>query len=161
MTKSTPSPFIALPHGPAPPLTGIRGWLYLLAIGMILNPIGGVMDLIRYYQGIAAAFQQSPTGVIGDLIINLTWLAFICYTTAVFFGERRIFKKAFTVMVFTFPAPVFLDLIWVSAATGVPLANLISMSVEEIGKSLGSIIGGIPWVAYVWRSRRVANTFTR
>jgi hypothetical protein len=64
-------------------------------------------------------------------------------------------------MVFMNPVVVFFDFLWVSAISGVPLATFLNQqpTTEQLGTAIGYMILGLPWVAYVWRSRRVANSF--
>lgn len=151
----------ALDHVSIPPLTGIRGWLVLLGLGMIIAPVRFVYSMIKYYSVEAnlKVFQSLPAAMIYELILNFLLLAFLFYTTVIFFKKNRTFKKVFTIMVFMNPVAVFLYYPWVSAISGVPAPVANSFLGEQLATAMGSMIAGLLWVAYVWRSHRVANTF--
>jgi Protein of unknown function (DUF2569)/Peptidase family M48 len=150
----------ALDHVSSPPLTGIRGWLALLGLWMIIAPIRFVYTMIKYYSDGAnlTVFHSLPAAMIGELVLNLLYLAFLFYAAVILFKKKRTFKKVFTITVFMNPVTVeFLYYLWASAISDVPLAT--SFPAEQLAAAIGSIIPGLLWVAYVWRSRRVANTF--
>jgi Protein of unknown function (DUF2569) len=97
----------------------------------------------------------------GELVLNLLFIAIIFYTTHCLFAEKRIFKKAFTIQALSVLLIPILDWIWGSAVSGIPLASMLDVMAEPVGRGIGAAIGCSPWIAYVWCSRRVKNTFVR
>jgi hypothetical protein len=143
------------------PLTGIGGWLIWLAIGQVLAIPRIVYSMFKYYgdKDTLATFQTYPAAMYGELFLTLLFLGIVFYTTAVFGAHKRVFRKAFTIQVFANPVLTFVNLVWVSAVTGVPLASLGASVSEQIGSAIGTTVACLPWVAYVWRSVRVRDTF--
>ena len=146
---------------PKAPLTGFGGWLIWLAIGQALAIPRMVQKLVAYYgdESTPAMFQATPVAMYGELILWVCYLVLVIYTTGAFFYKKRAFKRAFTIQSLSLLAFGIIDLIWISAVDGVPLAAMINEGAGQLGSAVGATIGMIPWVAYVWRSRRVANTF--
>ena len=153
----TAAPRVEIPTSPQ----GIGGWLILIAIGQVLGPLRVLADLAQTYGSadMARAFKTIPLAMYGTLVIDLAYAIFMLATTVVFFTHKRFFKIMFTWEIFGIFLVVLLEFLWMSATINVPASKLIDASAGEIGQSIGATVAGLVWVAYVWRSKRVRNTF--
>jgi hypothetical protein len=149
-------------------LTGLGGWLILVAIGVCIRPfvIGGqiagnwrsyfLMDVweqltlpsSELYHPLAAPFTVLQ--VAGDSIV----LGLSIMLLSLFFSKRRVFK---TVFIVTMTAAV-LNLGMAQLGTVLIPAFKDSNIMPDLLKAL---FNGIIWSWYMVRSRRVALTFTR
>lgn len=154
---------VAVVAQPKAPLTGFGGWLIWLSIGQVLAIPRIIFRLMQYYtdKDTLALFQISPVAGYGELVTNLLYVGIVFYTTYTYFGQMRIFKKAFTIQALSLPLLFFFDCVWMSAVLGIRLSDMLNAAPKEVGSTIGVTIGFIPWVAYVWRSRRVENTFVK
>ena len=141
-----------------PPLVGIRGWLLLLALGQIVTPLRQLAEAGLYFtdSGVALLFEQTPKVIYGEFLLISAQILITLYTSYLFFTRRRKFKVWFTIEVAAIAVVTAADILWVSATTGILIEILIR---QTIAKSVGALGAGLIWLAYVWRSRRVANTF--
>jgi hypothetical protein len=117
--------------GSAKPPCGIGGWLILVAVQQILGLLAALAVLAVFlYKGVAWEDAVGQTIAAGV----------IAFTTYAFLAKKRMFKGWFTAETLLF---MFVELVGASG-----LAQMI-----------GVVIGNAIWLAYIWRSRRVANTF--
>ncbi|MBS0335386.1 MAG: DUF2569 family protein [Proteobacteria bacterium] len=151
---------------PGKPLSGVRGWLLLVAAMLVLGPLIGA---IRIGADLLAAEHQYPAlqslprwedfkaamwcseAVIAALSTYAGWGLL---------RERRwlAVRRAMLVLWLTGPAGV------VVMGFVVPLLALGESSAREplfISSLLASIVGAGIWTAYLARSRRVRNTYDR
>ena len=149
-----------------PPLSGIAGWLILIAIGQVIGVIKLIASLGQYYGNAdPKLFQQFPVTMWGEAALNTGFVAFAIYTAVLFFGKSSKFPQFFIYQwMFVIFMP-FVDLVWValtlSLYTGRPFAELAKLDPETVGQSIAAMIGAAVWITYIIRSRRVANTFTK
>jgi hypothetical protein len=109
--------------------------------------------------------ERFPAVIWGETAINIGLLMFGVYTAILFFRHSRKFPTFFIwecVLVVLLP---FVDGIWaafsIAAYTNRNFTEFMTVDPKDIGQSVAAaVIGGI-WVAYVVRSKRVANTFVK
>lgn len=147
----TPPP---ITHVENPDLHGIKGWLILPAIGMVMGPIVTVISLIMALNMFNDVSRAGYGGLYTvSILANIGILIFAIYTAIQFFG-----KKAST-------PSIFISFIIVQVVLMLLLTILsISFDAEaftiEYGKAFikGLIIAAI-WIPYFKQSKRVKATF--
>lgn len=148
--------------GAAPgPVSGIGGWLFLLAVGQCLAPLRLAFKLAAEFHHYARALARPDSVVLaaGELVLFFAVLGFQLYVTIALLRRWRAFPRLFLwqwLVMLAWPAA---DLAWVQALTGVPLARLVA-AVEPARAAVPVMLSGA-WVWYVFASVRVRNTFTR
>lgn len=168
---------VRLSRAPAPPwprgpagtdgtTKGLGGWLILVGIAVSLGPLHALFIILKsapYYTASSWARLTTPSApsyhvlwaptLLFELVSNLTLIVFSALLISLFFRRRRLFPAVF--VVFTV-ARVTID--WLDAL----LANAIP-AVRDRGVNWSNhwsvLAAGIIWVTYMFRSRRVQNTF--
>jgi len=149
-----------------PPLSGIAGWLILIAIGQVAGVIKLLGSLAQYYgDADPKLFQQFPITMWGEAALNTGFVVLMIYTAVLFFGKSSKFPQFFIYQwMFVIFMP-FVDLVWValtlSLYTGRPFSEFAKLDPETVGQSIAAMIGAAVWITYIIKSRRVANTFTK
>jgi hypothetical protein len=153
-----------------PELTGFRGWLALLALGMVLSPLRVLSDTVK--SGYTAADWDALAKFRGGTGLayfenGMSW-AYVCLVfglSFLFFRKSRLFPKVFVFAWVTPLAIIVLDVVGMMLVFReyIPLATLMTNAFqdERTIKSLVAFAIGIPWVGYVLMSRRVKNTFVK
>ncbi|TIO10499.1 DUF2569 family protein [Mesorhizobium sp.] len=142
-------------------LVGFGGWLMLLAIGQALSPLRTLVALGSSSDG----YQQLMTLPNGTLAVYgevALLLAFAVFQVVVFVAMLRRsyrFKQLFLYQWFAIPVVFLLNTVWVSAVLGIPVSQVLAGN-ALIAPVVSFILTGI-WVAYVYKSVRVRNTFTK
>ncbi|MGJ5205324.1 DUF2569 family protein [Bradyrhizobium sp. HKCCYLR20261] len=145
---------------------GIGGWLVLVAIGQVLGPIRYLISLADYVRSIRdEVWTRFPAMIWGEIALSLALLAFSAYTTILMFKHARSFPRFFIAeMLFTVVVPL-LDVLAIAAILAISLDRAMTdfLSRESInaGQLAITAISAAIWIAYVLRSRRVANTFVK
>src|SRR5262249_10345559 len=113
----------------------------------------------------ASTIERFPAAVIGEVVLNFLFLVFVIYTAVLFFRTSKAFRKFFVLEVFLGVLLIPIDAVWVafamSAATDQPFGPLLQsvLDPKDIAKAgVHGIVGSI-WILYLFKSRRVANTF--
>lgn len=157
----------AMPAAATPHLAGIGGWLIFIAIGQVLGPVRTGIALVKYYTSEVNGdfFTEYTLTFYGELLMNVAFLAFMIITAVFFFRHSRLFPRLFILeLVLTATLPL-IDMLWaavtVSAVSGTNIADLLSLDPQDIGQVVATVIIGPIWIAYILRSRRVANTFVK
>lgn len=143
---------------PAEP-SGLGGWLILLGIGQVLSPIQFAVQMVSTYGSLPEGLiAQQPMAFAGDVVIRLSVLVLFIVSAWLFFTKRASFPNFFIVsMVAAFLMPFVLGG-WVTLASGVnTLVNLTTL--DFIGPYLLAVVVTALWIAYLWTSVRVRNTF--
>ena len=149
-----------------PPLSGIAGWLILVAIGQVVGVIKLLGLLAQYYGDVdPKLFQQFSVAMWGEAALYTGFLALLIYTAVLFFRKSSKFPQFF---IYEWMFVIFMplvDLVWValtlSLYTGRPFAEFAKLDPETVGQSIAAMIGAAVWITYIIKSRRVANTFTK
>lgn len=132
-----------------PCLNGIGGWLILIIIGRILSVILGIKDIADS----SAAYGFSPVfdtlltvGIILDIVFSITASVVILI---LIFSRNILFRLLFVIQVVVMFIFNLIVIIYV---------NSLGYNFGS-GMLIGSIIGGVIWILYVYRSARVKNTY--
>jgi Protein of unknown function (DUF2569)/GYF domain 2 len=148
-------------------LAGIGGWLVLVAIGQVLGVVLRITGLSHAFRSDAnrELFQLYPLMMYGEIALMVAFLAFMTWTTILFFQHSRRFTWFFIMeWIFLAALPV-VEMAWVaytlSASSAEVFEDLLIIDRQEGVQIVGAILFGSIWTAYVLRSRRVANTFVK
>lgn len=150
-----------------PELTGIGGWLALVAFGQVVGIPRLVVSLGQYYTTTinAELWRQFPATLWGEAVLNAAMLGLLVYTTMLLFQRSRHFPSFFIgEMIFAIVMPL-VDLVWIAwsfaLATGRPISEFLTIEPREGMQMMAAVASALIWIPYTLRSRRVANTFTR
>jgi hypothetical protein len=149
-----------------PDVSGIGGWLIIIAIGQVLGPLRMLVVIGEYFEKLEPSVTQKfPVAIWGETIINVGLLIFSILTALLFFRRSRKFPTYFIWQWFLTIALPFIDAAWAAisfaAYTGQSPSEFATLSPEEVGRSIATAIIGAIWIAYVLRSKRVVNTFIK
>jgi hypothetical protein len=166
--ETTARAAVNAPHVPAAAseLSGIGGWLVLLAIGQVLGPLRFMASAAQYYVSIDKELVQNfPIAFVGEGLLNATLAGLYIYTAILFFRKSKRFPRF---CIYEFLATIFVlpvNAVWVAVTIGMmsgqPVGELLQGAFEpsEIGQMIAAVIGGCIWIPYLLKSRRIANTF--
>jgi len=151
-------------------VSGIGGWLYLVAVGLCLTPIRLGAEIVRGLRPLDPATWQVVTTpgtrayhplfgplIVGELVANAALLVWAIVLLYLFFTKRRAFPVAMI---------VFLIVRVVIQVGDILVARMIPAAAATIGPSVygalaGNLLVVLIWVPYFIKSRRVAATFIR
>ncbi|ESY91989.1 DUF2569 family protein [Mesorhizobium australicum] len=142
-------------------LVGFGGWLMLLAIGQTLSPL----RTLAHFANSADGYQKIMTlpngslAVYGEVALNLAFLALQLVVLVSMLRRSRRFPQLFLCQWFAIPAVFILDTIWTSSILGVPVNEVLAG--DALATPIASFVVTGIWAAYVYKSVRVRNTFTR
>jgi Protein of unknown function (DUF2569)/GYF domain 2 len=148
-----------------PKLTGIGGWLILVALGQIFGPIRLLVSIAQYYSTLDSnIIGKLPVTFAGEAVINFFVLVLSIYTAVLFFRKSKRFPRFFVYEILAAIFLVPLDAMWIAVAasmeTGQSAEQLFQIEPSEIGQTIAAAIIGSVWILYIFKSKRVANTFT-
>jgi hypothetical protein len=137
-----------------PKLVGIRGWLVLPAIGLVLGPIVGVVSLVvgfALYSDVAVAGWGGLFAA--EMVVELGLLIFMIYAASRFFSKKR-----------NAPMVIIALLVTGLAANGLLLLVELGVGAEDFAEEttrmlVRSIISAAIWIPYFRVSKRVKATF--
>ncbi|TPK63855.1 DUF2569 family protein [Mesorhizobium sp. B2-4-15] len=142
-------------------LVGFGGWLMLLAIVQALSPLRTLADLVNSVEGYRQ-LMTLPNGALaayGEVALNLAFLALQLVVLALMLRRSHRFPQLFLFQWFAMPVVFILDTIWISSILGVPVNQALAGD-ALVAPIASFVVTGI-WAAYVYKSVRVRNTFTR
>ncbi|TIP00278.1 MAG: DUF2569 family protein [Mesorhizobium sp.] len=140
-------------------LAGFSGWLMLLAIGQVLSPFRTLAELFSSSEGYKQLIPlpNGPLAVCGEIVLLLVFAAFQVVVLFAMLRRSPRFKRLFLYQWIAIPVVFILDAVWTSTVLGVPVSQILA------GDALAAVIASFAvtgiWVAYVYRSVRVRNTF--
>jgi hypothetical protein len=148
-----------------PEMTGISGWLALLAFGQVMGILRLIFNVGQSLQSITDEVWTSfPTVIWSEMLLNAAMIGFAIWTTVLLFRHSHRFPAFFIVQVICAVLLPFVDLLCVasffSAALNRPFSDFFIIEPRQIGQTAIGVLGATVWISYVLRSRRVANTFT-
>jgi len=147
-------------------LAGIAGWLVIVAIGQVLGPLRLLASLGQYYEKLDKSIVESfPVVVWGEAAMNASMFLLTVSTAILFFSHSRKFPTFFIWQWLAVIILPFVDAAWIAVSmaeyTGRNPTEFVNLEPKEIGQSIAyTIIGGV-WIAYILKSKRVANTFIK
>ena len=133
----------------------------LLAIGQALSPLRTLAELGNSVEG----YQQLMTlpngtlAVYGEIALNLAFLALQLVVLVSMLRRGRRFPQLFLYQWFALPVLFVLDTLLISTVLGAPV-NQVLAGDALVAPIVSFVLTGI-WVAYVYKSVRVRNTFDR
>lgn len=158
------------PRGPAGAdgtTKGLGGWLILVGIGVSLGPLPMLLTLLKSaptYTASSWARLTTPSAssyhvlwaptLLFELVSNLTLIVFSALLISLFFRRRRLFPAVFVIFIV---ARVIIDLIDAFLANAIPAVK--DRAPVDWSSHSRALTTGIVWVTYMFRSRRVQNTF--
>ncbi|RWO94767.1 MAG: DUF2569 family protein [Mesorhizobium sp.] len=130
-------------------LVGFGGWLMLLAILQAFSPLRTLVSLGSSSEGYRQlmALPNGTLAVYGEVALLLAFVVFQVVVLVTMLRRSYRFKQLFLYQWFVIPIVFILDTAWISAVLGI--APIVSLALTGI------------WVAYVYKSVRVKNTFTK
>jgi len=145
-------------------LSGIGGWLILVAIGITVRPFTILVSIIKtlpsYSTTTWAALTTpgadrynafwAPTLLL-ELLFNIVMLIFACLLAWLFYRRKRQFPVVF---VWVMGISIFVNLCDKVLASALPLTTPTNWA-----RFVGSAVVALLWIAYMRRSQRVRNTF--
>ncbi|MBZ9721436.1 DUF2569 family protein [Mesorhizobium sp. AD1-1] len=142
-------------------LVGFGGWLMLLAIGQALSPLRTLAELGASSDGYNQLMlvPNGPMVVYGEVALLLAFMVFQLVVLVAMLRRSLRFKQLFLIQWLAIPVAVILNAIWVSTAIGVSVRQVVTG--EALATHIVSFVLIGLWVAYVYKSVRVRNTFTR
>jgi hypothetical protein len=150
-----------------PKLTGIGGWLILVALGQIFGPIRFLVSIGQYYSTLDSnIIGKLPVTFAGEAVIYFFVLVLYIYTAVLFFRKSKQFPRFFVYEILAAIFLVPLDAMWIavgaSMETGQWAGELLqtALAPSEIRQTITAAIIGSVWILYIFKSKRVANTFT-
>lgn len=135
-------------------LTGIAGWLLVLAILQVASLLFHAIGLARLLPAVERLFALHPIVVGYELIANLVTVTLLLYTTLLLFRRRQAFPFMLRVQLWTVAVLHLVDF----AATRFLIGPTRSIWFET-GEMVGHVTAAIVWSAYTLQSVRVRNTF--
>jgi uncharacterized protein DUF2569/uncharacterized protein DUF4339 len=148
-------------------LTGLDGWLGLVALVQVLGLVWSLLALGRYIVSDvdSVLFQRYPLTIYGEIALMVAFLAYTACTTILFFRRSRRFPRFFIMEWILLAALPLIDTVWVASTLSAyslgSFADLFTIEPREGGQIAGAILLGSIWTAYTLRSRRVAHTFVK
>ena len=148
---------------------GLGGWLVLVALGLILNPIRLLVFLVQTYPPIFQTGAWEALTTPGSESYHQLWAPLLIFEVAgniavivaslallvLFFRRSRHFPKLFVAFALINLVFVILDA-WLGSLVITDEPMFDPVTARELGRSL---IAVLVWVPYMFRSRRVRNTF--
>jgi hypothetical protein len=149
-----------------PEMTGISGWLALLAFGQVMGILRLIFNVGQYVQSITdETWTYFPTVIWSEMLINAAMIGFSIWTTVLLFRHSHRFPAFFIVQMICAVLMPLVDLLCVasffSAALNRPFSDFFIIETRQVGQTVVGVMSAAVWITYVLRSRRVANTFTK
>ncbi|KUM28415.1 hypothetical protein AU467_11285 [Mesorhizobium loti] len=140
-------------------LVGFGGWLMLLAIGQCLAPFRTLADLYSSSEGYRQLMPlpNGPLAVCGEIVLSLGFTLLQLIVLVAMLRRSPRFKQLFLYQWIAIPFVFALDAVWSSAILGAPISQVLAGE-ALVAPIAAFVLTGI-WVAYVYKSVRVRNTF--
>jgi hypothetical protein len=147
-------------------MTGISGWLALLAFGQVMGILRLIFNVVQYVQSISVeVWTYFPTVIWTEVLLNAALIGLVIWTTVLLFRHSHRFPAFFIVQMICAVLLPLADVLCVasffSAALNRPFSDFFVIGAQQIGGTIFTAISATIWITYVLRSSRVANTFTK
>lgn len=150
-------------------LKGLSGWLLLVAIGVVINPIRLLVTVVPAYKqifedGIWEALTTVGSEVynpyfssllVVEIVYNIIILAASIYLVYLFFSKHYLFPKLFIGIVVA--SLIFIPLDAWLVTQVFPGESMFDP--ETTNEFMRSLITGVIWIPYMLVSKRVRVTF--
>ena len=148
-------------------LSGIGGWLILIAIGQLVGPLKFLGSLAPYYSNpdVEALRINFPIVFFIEAVLNASFLVIMVVTTVFFFTKSRWFPTFFifeyAAAILVGPLDVAVSALGLSIYTGRPISFFAEqmLTPKEVGQWIPALVSAAVWIPYILNSKRVANTF--
>ena len=148
---------------------GLKGWLMLVGIGLVLAVVLILSYLVLIYTQIflslAWAIFTTPESdsynqyfaplVIGEVVFNALLLLAVIYTNYLYFTSKRGFPQWFSGILISFVLYIVIDSILISTV----MLDTQAFSTKTLTSIAGALLIATIWVPYMRSSKRVKNTF--
>jgi hypothetical protein len=140
----------------------IGGWLYLLGLGVILNPFILLTETLDYYKDIDSMLSINYLAFtifyLIEMIVNLAFFIISIYLVFLFVYRRVEFPKLYKFFIILSLIFLFLDA--VAAMLLFPELSSADIFSPDLVRSMAQqIVAVIIWVPYLIYSVRVKETF--
>ena len=148
-SSQQPMPVPNHPYDYDPTLNGVGGWLVLVIIGRILTIIVGIRDIVDLSPVIGTVPSLDYLWILA-IILDITVYIILSIVILVFMFSRKIvFRLLFVIQV----AVVFIFSLWANIA-------ISSLGYDADPSNIfRSVIVGVVWIIYLYKSKRVKNTY--
>ncbi|WP_455207106.1 DUF3857 domain-containing protein [Kaarinaea lacus] len=150
-------------------LVGIKGWLILPAIGLVLGPLRYLKDsanLLDYFNINQWHSLTLPSSeyyhhlwaplIIGEIVATIFMFCFLVLVGILFFKKRSAVPLLYIIYILVSILVLFTDHF---ASMQIPFIAEQAKA-GEFSRMISSSLGSLIWVAYFLKSRRVKSTFT-
>jgi hypothetical protein len=137
-------------------LEGIGGWLYLIAIGLVISPLltlGSLIELFDVYSYVDVGALKSV--LLLEIIFNLVVFTLVVLVIYHFAKMKKFFPHIFTIFLITNVVILIVD----NEMANAVLEFTTEENTETYAAIARSIIYAAIWIPYVYKSKRVKNTF--
>lgn len=135
-------------------LTGIAGWLLVLAILQVASLLFHAVALARLLPVAERLLALQPIVVGYELVANLATVILLLCTTLLLFRRRQAFPFMLRVQLWTIAVLHLVDFALARFLVGPTRAIWL-----DSGEMVGHVAAAIVWSAYTLQSVRVRNTF--
>jgi transglutaminase-like putative cysteine protease len=152
-------------------LCGLRGWLFLVGINLLVGPVRLLLVIhqnlptfsVYSWQQLTTPGSQNYNSLWSPLLCfellgQLTILLLAIFSLVLFFQKRRLFPKSFILLIALNAIFVVCDHAFATAIVKHPAPTAAA---EHARNLLQVMFGCFIWIPYMLRSRRVKATFTR
>lgn len=152
-------------------LTGLRGWLILVGIGIVVSPLRIIFQILPLYKGIFSdgtweilttpgteAYNPLWAPVmLGELAINTALIFVWVFIAYLFLSKKIVFPKWYIgILIFT-----FLFIMTDALAVKSILPNEPMFDPDTTKEIVRSIVAMLIWIPYMLISKRVKATFVK
>jgi hypothetical protein len=132
---------------------GLKGWLTLVFLGLIISFGGG---LYWFYEILSGIQDLGLSDVFIELAFLLPFLLFNGYIIYLFFGKKKVFPKWFiTFLLINMIISIFAIYLYADM-------NVSDLETQGLSEDVGrSILAVMVWIPYILNSKRVKATFIK
>lgn len=155
-------------------IKGISGWLFLIAIGLVISPFRFYFTTLSTYPDFfengswylltdpnsAKYVKGLSLLVYSEIVFNLFLLSSMIYLNFLFFSKKTTFPKAYIAIALIGLLYTPIDAFLASAFFPHIFPHPPLLEGETLRNFLTTLVSAAIWVPYMLKSHRVKNTFT-